>query len=212
MPDARVIRREEDLKRIKTLTENYPGILELVGTNGTPINSILLKINLPTAGSKNYPKEVINTTDLRIDLATNYPLTEPKITITSRIWNPNVYSSGLICHGPKWLPTETLDLLIVWTMKLLVYEPGIVNINSPANSEAAKWYDQLRKNNPATFPTANIEKYKKNKPDIAWKDLGPIDDKVIIACPSCGYNYKVPKGKNLKVTCNNCKNIFLTKV
>ena len=45
--DAKIKRREEDLKKINELTKQYPDILKIISTFGTPFNKLEIQIDLP---------------------------------------------------------------------------------------------------------------------------------------------------------------------
>mmetsp|Transcript_27283 Transcript_27283/g.30379 ORF Transcript_27283/g.30379 Transcript_27283/m.30379 type:complete len:178 (+) Transcript_27283:22-555(+) len=84
----------------------------------------------------------------------DYPLYPPEMIFTSRMWHPNVYSSGKVCisilHAPgddpllyeksseRWSPVQSIEKILISVMSMLA-EP---NDESPANIEAAKmWRD-----------------------------------------------------------------------
>lgn len=206
--DAKTKRKEEDFSKIKKLAEEFPELIEIKTSSFNPGNTLLLSLNIPTARNTRYPQEVQNKTDIKIDFPLNYPFSEPKATITTPIWNPNVYSSGLICHGTKWLPTEGLDLFVIWIMKLISYDPSIVFTGSPANREAADWYNRVKNKN--YFPTINLEqRKKKEEKKVTWKNINDNQTNYsIVNCPNCNQKSRVPSGKKLKVNCPSCKHIF----
>ncbi len=206
--DAKTKRKEEDFSKLKKLSEEFSGLIEIKTTNINSGNALYLSLNIPTAKNSKYPQEIQNKTDIKIDFPLNYPFSEPKATITTPIWNPNVYSSGLICHGTKWMPTEGLDLFVIWIMKLISYDPSIVFTGSPANREAADWYNGVKNIN--YFPTINIEqKRTRQEKKVSWRSIDDNQVKYsIVICPSCNQKLRVPSGKKLKVNCPSCKNIF----
>jgi ubiquitin-protein ligase len=208
---AHHIRREEDHKKIRNLVAEYAEVLDIVKVMGNPMSSIELHLTIPTAANRNYPKEVQNNTSVRIELTSRYPFDPPKVTVLSPVFNPNIYSSGLVCLGPKWLPTNGLDLLVLRIMRLLTFDPFIVNVQSPANGEACTWYKEAKKKYPQNFPSVEIDRLKQQqeKPKIAWKDVTLESGlRIIVTCLDCGQKLRVPSGKRGTVSCPKCGKSF----
>jgi len=79
----------------------------------------------------------------------DYPMSPPTLRFTSEFWHPNVYKDGKVCisilHAPgedmmsgelpeeRWLPTQTVETIILSLMSML----GDPNISSPANVDAS---------------------------------------------------------------------------
>ncbi len=171
--DARERRIEEDIYKLSKLKLQHPDLRESFSAQDNPVTGIKLNLRVPTASGKEYPKKVQKMSSVQIDLSARYPLAEPKVSILSPVWNPNVYISGLVCLGRKWLPTEGLDLLVIRVMKLLAFDPLLLNTASPANSEAAKWYLDARSRYPAAFPTTTLDNLIQIQPrgQMQWRDL-----------------------------------------
>jgi len=86
----------------------------------------------------------------------DYPLNPPKMTFTSEIWHPNVYSHGDVCisilHPPgedkygyesaseRWLPIHTVESILISVISML----SSPNSDSPANIDAAKEWREDR--------------------------------------------------------------------
>jgi hypothetical protein len=207
--DPRQRRREQDLRKLKKLCDDYPGVVEILRATGNPISTIDLRLNLPTAPSAEYPKTVQLITDLTIELPARYPLpdAEPKITITTPVWNPNIYSSGVVCHGKHWLATEGLDLMIYWVMRLLVFDPEILFPQSPANAEAARWYELAVNLHPQKFPTVDLaaSKVKHQSSDIqSWKPIPTDSGTFIVMCPLCQTLLRVEPTGLARIVCVKC--------
>ncbi|MGV8122489.1 MAG: ubiquitin-conjugating enzyme E2 [Candidatus Xenobiia bacterium LiM19] len=165
-------RRKEDLEKIKALASLYPGRVELLEYNRS-ISSIKLRLKVPTSRDSNYPHTVQESSDILFELPQRYPFEEPLAKVLTPIWNPNVFTSGKICLGTRWMPTESLDLLVERIMKLLAFDPLIVNTHSPANSAASQWYAVQAAKKPGIFPTVKIEALKQQvqKPVMVWKNV-----------------------------------------
>jgi ubiquitin-protein ligase len=74
-------------------------------------------------------------------------------------WHPNVFNSGLICTGAQWLNSEGFDVYFRRIMRLLNFDPLLVNLASAANGPAAQWYRQTM----LARPVADLELLK------AWR-------------------------------------------
>jgi ubiquitin-protein ligase len=165
-------RREEDLGKVKALSSLYPGRVEVLEYNRS-ISSIKVRLKIPTSRDSAYPHTVQQSSDIFFELPGRYPFEEPLAKVLTPIWNPNVFTSGKICLGTRWIPTESLDLLVERIMKLLAFDPLIINTDSPANSEASQWYKLQVARNPGLFPTVKIEALKQQmqKPRMVWKNV-----------------------------------------
>ena len=169
MTSAGTTRRETDLRKLRELCNSSSGKLAVKATKGSPIDEITVELNLKTAPSSGYPAEVQTTTIVAIQLSSRYPLQEPTANIRTPIYHPNVYLSGKICFGQKWLPSEGLDLLVKRIVQIVTYDPAILNPASPANGAALHWYNQAIKAHPTAFPTDRLilVPKKEDKP-IIW--------------------------------------------
>ena len=165
-------RIKADLTKLRNLESFSGGKVSVLSTSGNPINRILVELRYPTAKTSKYPQDVQSSTTVQIDLQSRYPFVEPKALIKTPIYHPNVYKSGQICFGTKWVPTEGLDLLVKRVIKIITFAPDIVNEKSPANADAKVWYLKKVKESPHIFPTdqANIASEEK-KASMSWNNL-----------------------------------------
>ena len=170
--DALAKRRQEDITKLLELEAEYCGVVAVTRTEGHPANVIEMQITLPTVRNERFPDEVQQINGVRVDLPIRYPFEPPKISITTPVWNPNIFPSGLICLGEKWIPTHNLALLLRRVLQILALEPEIINLASPANADAAKWYANARRRDVSLFPTIRLEALRAvPKPAIQWKTL-----------------------------------------
>jgi len=170
--DAIAKRRQEDVTKLLDLAAEYRGVLAVMRTTGNPVASVELAISLATVRSERYPDERQSVSDVRIDLPTRYPFDPPKFNVTTPVWNPNIYPSGLICMGEKWIPTHNLAMLVRRVLQILSLDPSIINLASPANTEAAQWYAAARRRDLSLFPTVRLETLRvATKPTIQWKTV-----------------------------------------
>jgi hypothetical protein len=197
---AHALRREADLARLRELAARSGGRIELLETPSRAGRPIRLSIRCRTAASDSYPQAAQEGVTLRIDLPSRYPFERPVLTVESRIFHPNVFASGVVCQGEKWLPGEGLDLVVKRIIRLVTFDPSHVNPASAANRTAAAWYLQQRSRTPQAFPTDRVD-FASSGPAAATDE--PI--RVVRRCPACGKGLRLPAGKKGVVTCPACR-------
>jgi ubiquitin-protein ligase len=202
-------RRVEDLQKLRNLAEQSHSRVKITRIAGSPPNEIDIELHLKTAPSRAYPRAVQEMTRFTIVLPSRYPLVEPIVTISTPILHPNVYTSGRICLGMKWLPSLGLDLLVRRVGQIVIFDPTILNEQSPANREALNWYRDARRQHIAAFPTDTwtigpSEPQKK----MAWKNVSDEAAKKLVPCPGCGVKLSLPASKVGKVKCPRCEKVF----
>lgn len=149
-------RRLQDLAKITRLGTRSHGRITVGETLGSPPSEITVSLNYKTAASARYPEDVRDTTRIKIILSARYPFHEPHVDILDPVFNPNVYPSGRVCLGKKWLATEGLDLVVLRVVKILTFDPEILNDWAPANMEAARWYKAVLAAHPGAFPSEKV--------------------------------------------------------
>lgn len=172
--DALSIRVYEDIKKINDLSRITNNRIKILRKNGNPPNQIDIELNFVTVPSDSYPVLKQTSTIATIELLARYPLCEPKVSFSPRVFHPNVYSSGQVCLGTKWLATEYLDLFVKRLVKILTFDPAYTNVNSPANREAANWYSNKILTNPNLFPTENLNAVfspQPEKPKLTFREI-----------------------------------------
>jgi hypothetical protein len=205
------VRLAADVDRLRALAAASGGRIGLVAlpTAGSP--RFALDLCFVTAGSSAYPADRRTTTRLVIDLPARYPFMPPAATIATPIFHPNVFPSGLVCLGTKWLPSEGMDLFVRRIAQLITFDPLIVNVHSVANAGALHWYVQALRLHPQAFPT---DRFEIQLPDeqgtqIRWKESVPAGDaRVVRACPHCGAGLRLPAGRRGTVRCPRCERGF----
>lgn len=202
-------RREQDVQKLRLLAGQPRSPLTIARVAGKPTSEIDLELRLKTVPSGNYPGSTQDVTRFTVTLPARYPLVEPIVTIKTPIFHPNVYSSGRICLGLQWLPTNGLELLIKRIAQIIVFDPAILNEQSPANREALDWYRDARRRHPAAFPT---DAWKDPEPEtrkaMKWSDLPPASAKTVVPCPSCSTQLSLPVGRLGAVKCPRCGKSF----
>ena len=206
-------RRQEDVAKLKALELATHGRIRLVGHSGSPISKIALKFFVRTAGNDKYPMKTISEVDAAIQLGARYPFEEPAVSISTKVFNPNIYTSGRVCLGSKWIATEYLDLLAQRLFKILAFDEGIINTSSAANGDAARWYIRTKASRPSDFPSDSLlTSSTTQKPTMRWTDKSTVIstaiERVVVACPHCRTNLRIPAGKAGSVTCPSCNKSF----
>ncbi len=206
-------RREEDVAKIKALELATKGRIRLVEQSGSPISRISLKFSVRTAADDKYPAKAISEVDAFIQLGARYPFEEPAVSITTKVFNPNIYTSGRVCLGSKWIATEYLDLLAQRLFKILAFDESIINTSSAANGDAARWYARVKASRPSDFPSDSLPLTSDTqKPTLSWTDKSTVTsttaERVVVACPYCQTSLRIPAGKAESVVCPGCKKSF----
>jgi ubiquitin-protein ligase len=202
-------RRSQDLQKLKLLAERSHPRLKLIRVSGDPPNEFDVEFRVRTAPSREYPRVVQEVTKVTISLPSRYPFDEPKVTIKTPILHPNVYASGLICLGTKWIPTNGLDLLVKRIGQIITFDPTILNDRSPANRDALAWYQGAKRQHSNAFPTDTwIVAPSEPEIKISWNNLPINPQKRVIPCPGCGTKLSLPAGKRGQAKCPRCNRVF----
>jgi ubiquitin-protein ligase len=202
-------RRRQDVQKLHQLAEQSGARMKVGRVSGNPPREIDVELHLKTAPSRQYPNVKQDVTRFTISLPARYPLAEPSVTIRTPILHPNVYASGQICLGMKWLPASGLDLLVRRIAQIIAFDPAVLNERSPANRDALEWYRDARHRHAGAFPTdtwtlAVAEQRKK----MNWSDVSSAQAKTVIACPSCRKRLSLLSGRSGTVKCPHCGNSF----
>eukprot|EP01105_Mastigella_eilhardi_P014100 TRINITY_DN3203_c0_g1_i2.p1 TRINITY_DN3203_c0_g1~~TRINITY_DN3203_c0_g1_i2.p1 ORF type:complete len:153 (+),score=34.46 TRINITY_DN3203_c0_g1_i2:68-526(+) len=84
------------------------------------------------------------TFKLQVQFSEEYPNKPPKVKFLSKIFHPNVYADGSICLDilqNQWSPIYDIAAILT-SIQSLLSDP---NPNSPANSEAARLYQESKR-------------------------------------------------------------------
>lgn len=192
MTSAHQLRRQADVERLHGLAAGSSARLKIVDARPAPGTPIRLELQLRTVIDANHrgAGEPAGPIRLRIDLPSRYPFERPVVVIESPVFHPNVFPNGTVCQGEKWIQTEGLDLLVMRIARLLSWDAAHVNPASPANRNAAIWYQQKRAAEPSLFPTDTIR----------WQA-----GRVVVRCPGCGTGLRLPAGRRGMVECPSCR-------
>ncbi|MHB1207867.1 MAG: ubiquitin-conjugating enzyme E2 [Rhodospirillaceae bacterium] len=208
-------RRRQDLAKITRLGERSRGRITISEIKGAPLDEAVITLAYKTAPSPRYPHESRDATRIRVVLSSRYPFQEPAIEALDPLYNPNVYTSGRFCLGAKWLPTEGLDMLVARVAKIITFNPEIVSDRSPANMEAAQWYNAIIAASPDVFPTDRFELEAEVAPKkmLLWSEVKgdgapSAQDEGRAICPSCSAKLRVYDSGTIR--CPACESAFET--
>ena len=204
------VRLRSDAERLQALAAASSGRIVIESLPDAASPSLVLRLFYPTAGNSHYPRERQSETRLKIALPGRYPFQPPVASVQTPIFHPNVYPSGVVCLGTKWLPSEGLDLFVQRLLRLLTFDPLLVNTASPANREAASWYDRARRRHRDAFPSADPAFGQGTKPSSSakWKNLDEPAARVLRECPACSRKLRLPSGRSGNVRCPACGRRF----
>ncbi len=198
------MRREVDSERVRALATASGGRVGVV-TVPTPGHArFVLDLRFVTADSPRYPVQRCTSTRLAIELAPRHPFQPPLATVLTPIFHPHVFPSGLVCIGAKWLPSEGMDLFVQRIVRLLAYDPLLMNPQSVAHGAAQLWYQRALLQDPAAFPTdaAAIAAMGARR--------GRSVERVVVRCPDVQDRTALPAGRGGSVRCPRCGASFET--
>ncbi|MBZ9963733.1 ubiquitin-conjugating enzyme E2 [Mesorhizobium sp. BR1-1-2] len=206
-------RRAQDVQKLRDLERLSRSRVRVTKVVGNPTNEIEAELHLRTAPSSAYPSSVQPVTRISISLPARYPFVEPTVNVGTPILHPNVYTSGRICLGLKWIPSFGLDLLVRRVVQIVTFDPTVLNLQSPANRAAVSWYQQAIRSNPQAFPTDVIDfSVQDQAKTMAWRNAEPaVDAKTVVTCSHCNARLSVPNGRSGTVKCPKCGNGFAVK-
>ena len=129
---AQALKRIE--KELKKFNEEEPEGL----TAGPPDDSDMFKWDASLTGPENSPYEG-GTFNLSIEFPKDYPFKPPKVEFTTKVYHPNVKSTGTICLDilkDAWSPDISVSKILLAIQNLLINP----NIDHPLEPEIANLY------------------------------------------------------------------------
>jgi ubiquitin-protein ligase len=208
-------RRNQDLVKLQELAKRSKGKITIGAVTGNPISEIKVTLRYKTAPNNSYPKVIQDESHVTIKLSARYPFQAPSAFISTPIFHPNVFSTGQVCLGNQWLPTQGLDLLVEKLIQIITFDPTILNAASPANGSALSWYNSAISIHSGAFPTDRLGLSQNEKAaQIKWKEKSgnpqPPNpaEKVIISCPKCKAGLRVASGRRGTLACPKCSTEF----
>lgn len=227
------LRRQADCNLIEALQKRSSDQLEILSPFDQQAKQLRLRALLPSSKDDRFPKERTAYIAFTINFPARYPFEPPTAKLDTPIYHPNVFANMTICLGAQWSISEGLDLFVARILRLLTYDPQLVNIHSAANGAAARWYTQLSSRQPSAFPTVSRTQAQWiYEPRASQAKVDPIADPIadsvqpsvqpvvrpsaqqegarkIIQCVKCQQNIRLPSFppgfKSGIMTCRNCK-------
>jgi ubiquitin-protein ligase len=200
MSSAAQLRRQADLDLLQRLVDRANGLLQFRTPWHPSQDHIHLRAHLPTSADQTFPIAKTASFDFDVFLPVRYPFAPPTVSMATSLWHPNVFTNGTICLGTQWQVSEGLDLFITRVVRLLTYDPLLINLSSPANHAAARWYDKLAQENTRAFPTIDRDAQ-------GWL-FDPRAEKIVVPCPACSTKLRLPAGKQGLIACPKCQHEF----
>lgn len=203
------VRRAADLTRLRALAQASGG--RVLVLEDTRPDRYIVDLRYSTVGSRDYPRLKQPAARVVIDLTARYPFQPPAASVVTPIFHPNVFASGLVCLGAKWLPSEGMDLFVQRIARLLTFDPLLLNLQSAANGEAMHWYRRAVTLHPQAFPTdrVQLDLSEEDRQRVQWQAQAPGPDaRVLVPCPQCAIKLRLPAGKAGSVRCPECGHSF----
>ncbi len=198
-------RRDIDIERVRALAAASGGRIGIVTLPSPGRQRFVLDLDYPTAGSSAYPQARQSSSRIAIELAARHPLQPPLTTVLTPIFHPHVFASGVVCIGAKWLPGEGMDLFVRRVVRLLAFDPLLMNPASIANGEAQAWYAMALRRHPGAFPTDPAAVELRAGGDAADRGpAAPAGQRVVRRCPHCDAALRLPAGRSGVVGCPRC--------
>merc|ERR1712048_122694 len=113
------------------------------GISGAPQDNDVMSWNAVIFGPEDTPWDG-GTFKLTLKFTEDYPAKPPKVLFVTTMFHPNIYADGGICLDilqNQWSPIYDVAAVLT-SIQSLLCDP---NPNSPANNEAAKLYQENRR-------------------------------------------------------------------
>ena len=189
------LRLQTDAAQLRSLAAASRGRVEFGRLPSEARPEVVAVFACVTAGSTAYPERRESRVVVHVALPERYPFLAPVATVRTPIWHPNVYPSGIVCLGTRWIAAQGLDLFVQRLLRLVTFDPLLINTASPANREAASWYESRRREYPGAFPTDRLA-------------VEQLVERIVLACPACRRELRVPRGRSGTVRCPSCGTAF----
>ena len=215
---AHQLRRQADVERLQALAASSGGRLSIIEAKASGGSPIRIEVQCRSVPSAAFPAQTAERVRLRINLPARYPFERPTVTIESPIFHPNVFTSGVVCQGDRWIASEGIDLLVQRMIRLVTFDPAHVNPGSAANRSAADWYLRQRSAAPALFPTDRLSFEATAASAAAASSASGTSTstaastaaaaRVLRHCPHCQQAMRLPAGRQGTVSCPGCRRDF----
>ncbi|DBA01718.1 TPA: hypothetical protein N0F65_010128 [Lagenidium giganteum] len=113
------------------------------GVSGAPMDNNIMVWQAVIFGPDDTPWEG-GTFNLTLEFSEDYPNKAPTVKFITKMFHPNIYNDGQICLDilqNQWSPIYDISAILT-SIQSLLCDP---NPNSPANSEAARLFQENRR-------------------------------------------------------------------
>ncbi|KAE9011635.1 hypothetical protein PF005_g10504 [Phytophthora fragariae] len=113
------------------------------GVSGAPMDNNIMLWQAVIFGPDDTPWEG-GTFNLTLEFSEDYPNKAPTVKFITKMFHPNIYNDGQICLDilqNQWSPIYDISAILT-SIQSLLCDP---NPNSPANSEAARLFQENRR-------------------------------------------------------------------
>jgi len=113
------------------------------GINGAPLDNDIMQWHAVIFGPEDTAWED-GTFKLKLEFTEEYPNKAPTVKFATKMFHPNIYADGSICLDilqNQWSPIYDISAILT-SIQSLLSDP---NPASPANSEAARLYQENRR-------------------------------------------------------------------
>jgi len=113
------------------------------GVNGAPLDNDIMQWHAVIFGPEDTAWED-GTFKLTLEFTEEYPNKAPTVKFVTKMFHPNIYADGSICLDilqNQWSPIYDISAILT-SIQSLLCDP---NPSSPANSEAARLYQENRR-------------------------------------------------------------------
>lgn len=135
MGKIRQLRLITDQKKIYEFARQNPyfSVLDQVGE---PPSQYLFLYQLN--GYLNTNAQIAPTHMVKLAFPLGYPIAEPpKLTFLNKLFHPNVYANGEVCHGwtiHNWNASVHIEQFLILAAQLITYNNNAINFSNPANT------------------------------------------------------------------------------
>jgi ubiquitin-protein ligase/ribosomal protein S27AE len=189
------LRLRSDVELLTALAAASRGRVEFKSLPTEARPELVAEFSCVTAASARYPQHRESRVAVHVALPERYPFIAPVATVRTPIYHPNVFPSGVICLGTRWIAAQGLDIFVQRLLRLVTFDPLLVSTASPANREAAIWYERTRREHPGAFPTDRFA-------------ADELVERMLRPCPKCGRSLRLPRGRSGLVRCPSCGSQF----
>jgi len=230
MSTVRLRRLQADHQNLVEYIRRHPR-LRLIQAAGDPPEQYQIEYRIRSLRQVGDELQKIKSHIVEISLPRNYPRTPPLCRMLTPVFHPNI-APHAICVGDHWSAGEPLQSIVTRIGEMLAYQS--YNVKSPLNGEAARWVEQNLEELPLDNVSLLVEETSSddddNDPEEEPAPSRPIQrarsepqftpqaappappappEHVVVACPSCGIEYRLAFANiGKRARCRECQTVF----